>query len=70
MSLLVHLFEGNAKVPQVKKKKKHKDAYMIVFNNSEDDMAKSAVTITYNTNIFEKEQTTMGLIFWTKSVTH
>lgn len=33
-------------------------------------MAKSAVTITYNTIIFKKEQTTMGLIFWTKSVTH
>lgn len=47
MSFLVHLFEGNAKVPQVKKKKKHKDAaYMIVFNNSEDVMDKSAVTIT------------------------
>lgn len=34
MSLLAHLFEENAKVPQVKKKKKYKDAaYMIVFNN-------------------------------------
>lgn len=38
---------------------------MIVFNNSEDVMDKSAVIITYNTIIFEKEQTTMGLIFWT-----